>query len=109
MKIKLEGIDDAIKDLEKIAEGVSKTANDIRRDFSIEEILNEAFMQVHTEFPNLKEFFDSSGIDNVEDKLDSPEFTQFVKDNTPFKDFDDMWETAAYERTAGTLDKNVDW
>lgn len=105
MKFEVDGIDEVIKELENYSEAVSRAVNDARGEYSLEEILNEEFMQENTRFSSLQKFLDASGIQDVENKVDSPEFTQFVNDNTPFASVDEMWETACKDFLAKKIDK----
>lgn len=109
MKVKTEGIDELANLADKLSISVSSAAKKTEGEYKLEELLNPEFMTKYTKYPDMDKFIDASGIENVEDKLDTPEFNAFVSANTEFEDFDDMCATAAQEYMMDRIDEELDW
>lgn len=101
--IKFDGFDKINEELDRI----SKQAEELSGHISFGELFNDEFVQEHTQFSNIDEFFESGGfiINREEDFNSIPQdkLDKHVKETTEFSDWEDMLSTAGAEYTAKEL------
>lgn len=99
MSVHIEGLDELegrLQELRTTADSASGS-----HEIPMDELLPADFMQTHTEFESLEEFFEESPwtVDTKEDFQSIPgdEFDGYVERNTGFSDWDSMLSAAARE------------
>lgn len=87
------GFDDLIKGLEKQQKKVQDLSE--RKEVPILEILNDQFMQNHTDFQSFEEFLTTGNFDfNNFESIEDHEIDPFVADHPKFNSWNDLWNHA---------------
>lgn len=84
---------DAVKIMQELKE-MTKMIQDTFCNAELSDMLDEKFMQKHTEYDNLDQFTEAGGFDfstrESVDKISEEELDAFVSAHTTFKSWDDM-------------------
>lgn len=100
---------DDFKGLKKLVQNAKKL--DGQHDVQLGVIFNEGFIQSHTKFSSIDDLFEKAGF-KVESKEDFDAIPQedidsFVRDNTNFEDFNEMYKSATTEYVKKQLFKGL--
>ena len=76
--------------------GLDNILNKIQGEPTVTDIMSDSFIRKHTGFGSWKEFVESSGIESPED-VESGKFTQFISENSEFKNWRKMYDAAFFE------------
>lgn len=100
---------DNFKGLKKLAENAKKL--DGQHEVSLGTLFNEGFIQSNTDFNSIDDFFEKAGF-KVESKEDfdaipQEEIDSFVRDNTKFDNFNEMYKSATTEYVKKQLFKGL--
>lgn len=87
VKIDTSGLDNLMENLKKL---------DQKKTISSEESLTPEFMKRYTKFDSWDDMCKASGIEGSE-SFESEAFSEFVAQNSEFKDFNEMWQKAGQE------------
>lgn len=95
ISIKINGLDS----LQKKLKSLEKTES-----VAIHQLFNNSFMQKYTKFSNLDELLDSCNIKSKEDlKTNIDQLNSKIKENSIFKDFEEMKHAAGKEHISKKL------
>ena len=101
--IKFDGFDELENDLSQQSKQSSKLSGNV----SFGELFNDIFMQDHTSFSTIEEFFEKGGFKvNSEEEFDAilqEELDKFIALTTSFDDWEDMLGAAVEEYTTKKL------
>lgn len=99
MSVQIEGLDelqDKLNDLQNRAESL-----DGENEVPMDELFTPGFMQTHTRFDSLEEFFAESPwtVETQQDfkQIPTRKFDEYVNENTGFNDWDAMLAAAGRE------------
>ena len=94
---------DALKIMEQIKE-LTKKITDTFCNAELTDLLNDSFMQKHTEYDNVAQFAEAGGFDfsskESVDAISEDELNKFAEAHTTFKNWDDMLISAMEEYSA---------
>lgn len=93
LNIEIDGLDEVMEDLGKLEDRMRELEG-----IEYEELFDEAFMNKYTHFSSIEEFFDQSDFESGEvDAIPQKALDDYVKENTKFKSWQHMIETAMKE------------
>lgn len=100
--MKIEFDDSGLKKFQKEIVSIS---NEMSGEVSFAELFNDAFMQKHTSYRSMDEFFGACGIKTDDDLYAYPQdkFDDFVRANTAFSSWENMQIAAGEEYVAKQL------
>lgn len=108
MKSSFHGFDELQNELERLQQNVDKTMNEFNGDVPLEKLFSFEFMQEHTEFDDINEWFSNGGFKfNTQeeyDNLDESALNTYVKSSTDFHTWQEMLEAASTEAITASLD-----
>lgn len=109
MGIEIEGLDELQKELEKLTEQAENLHGE--NEVPMDELFTNGFMQTHTDFESLEEFFSNSPweVETKDDfnKIPQSEFDAYVTKHTGFNDWDAMLSAAGREWITRQLGLNT--
>lgn len=108
MKMEIEGLDKLQKEIEDLKKNIEEHEEET---VSLDELLNQEFMQKYTQFSDFDEMIDSSKFeietqDDFDDLFENEDWDDYVIDTTKFKDWEEMMQTAETERLEKILGFN---
>lgn len=87
--------------LDDLMKAIKKKTEEATGNVPIDQLLHEGFMKSHTKFNNVQEFFDAFPVkfktQEEWDSLDNEQKDLFVKENTDFETWNDMFKAAGVE------------
>lgn len=105
MGVKTKGFDDFHKRLKQMGNKAKELEKGTTVSFT--DLFNDRFMQIHTKFNNIDEFFDKSPfeIQTEEDfdKINENELDEYVRNHSRFSGWEDMKGKAGQEWVAKQL------
>ncbi|NHN50022.1 hypothetical protein G9464_20855 [Halostella sp. JP-L12] len=103
--MEINGLDELQDDLEELQDAAEDL--DGEHELTLEELFTPDFMQRHTDFGTIEEFFESSPwtIDSEEDleAIPDDEFNDYVDEHTDFNNGEEMQSQAGEEWAADKL------
>lgn len=95
MKLKIDGLDDTIKDLKRMEKNAKKF-NNTETTVPLNELVNDKFMQKNTKFKSLDEMVEKSRHD-IEYFGENEEVDRFISQNSRFSSWEELCSEAAGE------------
>lgn len=95
MKIKIDGLDDALKDLKRMEKNAKKF-NNTETTVPLNELVNDKFVQKNSKFKSLDEMVEKSGYD-LEEFGESKEVDRFISQNSRFSSWEELHSEAIGE------------
>lgn len=99
MSIEITGLDDVIKELSRLENNAEKLSKKDSVDFS--ELFNPDFLLKHSSFSSFNELADKSPFTINSDKdfeaIPDDEWDKFIKENTDFHNWEEMFSEATDE------------
>lgn len=95
MKIKIDGLDDALNDLKRMEKN-SKNLTNTTTKVPLNELVNEKFIQRNSRFRSLDDLVEKSGYE-IEDFGELKEVDKFISQNTKFSSWEELIGEAAGE------------
>lgn len=94
MGVKINGLKDLQRNLEKLEKKASSTNG--THSVSFIELFNKGFMESHTDFSDIEQFVEKSGFDFSDmESIDETELDSFVNENSVFDSWNSMKSKAA--------------
>lgn len=93
MKIKIDGLDDALNDLKRMEKNSKNLANKTNK-VPLNEIVNDKFIQKNSKFRSLDDLVEKSGY-KIEDFGELKEVDKFISQNTKFSSWEELIGEAA--------------
>jgi hypothetical protein len=77
---------------------INEIADEFEGTYALNDIVTDEFMVTNTKYGSLQEMVDSFGkLENAADINNSPEFDNFISENTEFESFQDILQSATLE------------
>lgn len=99
MSVEIEGLDEFREELDRLLEQADNLHG--QNEVPMDELFTTGFMQTHTDFTSLEEFFSKSpwSVETQDDfkKIPQKEFDEYVNKHTGFKDWEAMLSAAGRE------------
>jgi len=92
-RFSVDGFDDLLNDLAKMSDRVDKAS---KTSVTLEELFNAEFMEAHTQFSSIEDFFAAGGVkaDSWDDLESAPELDAYVASASDFASWSDMLAAA---------------
>lgn len=104
--MKFDGLDKLIKDLDKKQKKAKKL--DEKKSIRFEELFNKSFMKKHSKYDSISKFFEKSPFEFENEKefrkVNLNQLNQWVKENSSFKNWEDMKRQATIEYIENELE-----
>lgn len=101
----MSSIDDTIKELKRIQKNLKKV--DGTHTYTFKELFNDEFMQEHSKFSTISDFFEASGLDFSSQEafrnIDVEKLDKYISENSDFSSWEEMKATAGN----AILDKQI--
>lgn len=98
--VKISGNKEIDREFEKLKRNIKEATKP--REIPVAQVVNDNFVKKHTQSSSFMDFVVGSGLiseeeEITEDILNSPEFNEYVKNNTSFNSWKHMLDVAAKE------------
>lgn len=97
--MKFKGFDDFSERLNQLAKNAQELEGN--HDIPLNDLLNDSFLQSHTQFSNLSKMFEESPfrVESPDDFYAIPDaqLDQFIRNNSKFSSWEEMLQTASEE------------